>query len=283
MNRGIVFSIEEFSVYDGPGIRTTVFLKGCPMRCAWCHSPEGQAFPPEWIRSPNGCLHCNACLAEGVRLKGYPCLVSASATACPNHLIRRAGEEYTAEQLCEKLLKSRTLLQASGGGVTFSGGEPTAQPQFLLECLTRLSGTLHRAIQTCGFCDPDEFRSILGACDYVLYDLKLIDPHRHLQYCGRENHVILENYQQLAASGVDFITRIPLIPQINDTAENIHATAKLMLQNSARRVELLPYHRLAGSKYALLGKQYAPPFAETRDPDPHLEIWNQYGIEVKIL
>ncbi len=283
MNGGIVFSIEEFSVFDGPGIRTTVFLKGCPMRCAWCHSPEGQAFTPEWIRSPNGCLHCNACFAEGVRLNGHPCLVSTSAEVCPRHLIRRVGEAYTAEQLCKKLLKSRELLQTSGGGVTFSGGEPTAQPQFLRECLVLLRKELNRAIQTCGFCDPAVFRSILDECDYVLYDMKLIDANRHLQYCGCDNTVILENYRQLARSGVEFITRIPLIPKVNDTAQNLTATAELMVQNGVDRVELLPYHRLAGSKYALMGKQYEPTFDESIAPELHLEIWKQYGIEVKIL
>ena len=283
MSRGMVFSIEEFSLYDGPGIRTTVFLKGCPMRCAWCHSPEGQDDAPEWIRSPNGCLNCQACLKAGEADTGVPCLTAASALVCPRHLIRRVGEEYTPDSLVELLLKNRNFLASSGGGVTFSGGEPCSQADFLMDCLTRLRGKMNRAIQTCGFCEPDVFRSILGECDYVLYDLKLIDKKKHIAFCGCDNTVILENYRQLAASGLDFITRIPLIPQVNDTEENISATAERMVQNAVKRVELLPYHRLAGSKYAMMGRTYSPPFDEKKDPCLHMEIWKKYGIEVKVL
>ncbi|MBR2020634.1 MAG: glycyl-radical enzyme activating protein [Clostridia bacterium] len=283
MEKGIVFSIEEFSVYDGPGIRTTVFLKGCPLHCMWCHSPEGQSFAPEMIRSPNGCLHCDACIKKGIELTGQPQIVKESAAVCPRNLIRQAGDEYSVEELVVKLKKNAAILNASGGGVTFSGGEPLRQPRFLNACLKALDGVMHRAIQTSGFSSPRIFSEIMKNSDYFLFDLKLMDPNKHLYYCGQSNAVILENYRILAASGKEFITRIPVIPTVNDTEENLTATAAFMKENQVKKVELLPYHKLTGSKYAMTGRKYAPEFDETIPPQLHPEIFENYGIEVNVL
>ena len=283
MSNGIVFSIEEFSVYDGPGIRTTVFLKGCPLRCMWCHSPEGQKPTPEMVRSPNGCLHCNACMEKGLEISGELRLVKESAAVCPRNLIRQAGEVYTCEDLLRKLKKNVAILNASGGGVTFSGGEPLMQADFLRECLRGLEGVTNRAIQTCGFCAPKTFSEILPHCDYVLYDLKLMDPQKHRYYCGQDNASILQNYRTLAQSGKDFITRIPVIPTVNDTEENMRATAAFLIENGVHRLELLPYHKLTGSKYAMTGRTYSPEFDETIPPELHLDIFETYGIEVNVL
>ncbi len=283
MSSGIVFSIEEFAIHDGPGVRTTVFLKGCPLRCAWCHSPEGQDFLPEPIRSPNGCLSCGACMEAGLRESGTPTLVPHSAEVCPRHLIRMCGSKYTSDLLCKKLLKNADFWKASGGGVTFSGGEPLAQPDFLLECLKNLKGNAHRALQTCGYTSPVIFESVLSECDYVLYDLKLIDPMAHKHWCGVDNRNILQNYRTLAASGKEFITRVPLIPTVNDSPENLESTAHILHECGVGRVELLPYQSMTGSKYAMTGKKYAPPFDETLPPQPHTEIFQSYDIEVHIL
>lgn len=283
LKTGIVFSIEEFSVYDGPGIRTTVFLKGCPLRCMWCHSPEGQSFQPQLVRSPNGCLHCNACIRKGMEITGKPQLTKESIGVCPRNLIREAGEAYTSADLVNKLKKNAAILNASGGGVTFSGGEPLAQPAFLKECLAALDGQMHRAIQTSGFCRTDIFSDIIKNCDYFLFDLKLTDPQKHRYYCGQNNAVILENYRTLASSDKEFITRIPVIPTVNDTVENMTATAELMIRNGAHQLELLPYHKLTGSKYAMTGRKYAPEFDESKAPELHLDIFEKYGIEVNVL
>ena len=283
MEKGIVFSIEEFSVYDGPGIRTTVFLKGCPLHCMWCHSPEGQSFTPEMVRSPNGCLRCNACIQKGLELTGKPQIVKESAAVCPRNLIRQAGDEYSVEELVLKLKKNAAILNASSGGVTFSGGEPLGQPRFLNACLIALDGVTHRAVQTCGFSSPEIFSEIMKNSDYFLFDLKLMDPQKHLYYCGQNNALILKNYRTLAASGKDFITRIPVIPTVNDTEENMKATAAFMKENQVTRVELLPYHKLTGSKYAMTGRQYSPEFDETIPPQLHLDIFENFGIEVNIL
>ena len=282
MRNGTVFSIEEFSIYDGPGIRTTVFLKGCPLRCMWCHSPEGQSFLPEMLRSPNGCLACGACLDKGAELTGERRLVKESIEVCPKDLVREAGTAYTADGLVKKILKNARILQ-NGGGVTFSGGEPLAQSEFLLSCLALLEGQLHRAVQTSGFAPEEVFGRVLSCCDYVLFDLKLMDEEKHRYYCGQSNEPILKNYRTLAQSGKDFITRIPLIPTVNDTVENLTKTAELMAELDVHRVELLPYHKLTGSKYAMTGRVYAPEFDENILPQPHLEIFEKYNIEVSVL
>ncbi|MBQ7566002.1 MAG: glycyl-radical enzyme activating protein [Oscillospiraceae bacterium] len=251
---GIVFSIEEFSIYDGPGIHTTVFLKGCPMRCRWCHNPEGQRPEPEIVRSPNGCLHCGACerLAEktGERL-GY---TEESRLACPNGLLRRCGERWTVDALTARVLKCAPLLE--NGGVTFSGGEPLAQPEFLLACLDRLRGKLHTAVQTSGFAPAEVFDEVLQKADLFLFDLKLIDAEAHERWTGQNNAPILRNFRALAQSGVPYIPRVPLIPGVTDTEENLRAVASLLQEHGAKSVELLPYHRTAGGKYAMVGRVY---------------------------
>lgn len=282
MSVGRVFSIEEFALHDGPGVRCTVFLKGCPLRCVWCHSPEGQAFENEVLRSPNGCIGCGACIQKGLEIVGESILVPESAAVCPQNLIRAAGKDYTAADLCALLLKNADFLRFSGG-VTFSGGEPLAQPAFLSECLRLLEGKLHRALQTSGFASPSVFEQILADCDYVLFDLKIMDVALHTRWCGQSNAQILANYRTLAASEKPFITRVPLIPTLTDTAENITQIAKFIKECGVGRVELLPYQPLSGSKYAMTGRKYAPPFDEALTPQSHTEIWKSFGIEVHTL
>ncbi len=283
MMQGTVFSIEEFSTYDGPGIRSTVFLKGCPLRCSWCHNPEGQDFAPAILRSPAGCLGCGACLAAGEAETGSPCLTAASIGACPRRLVRSCGQGYTVEGLVARLDKNLPLLAAAEGGVTFSGGEPLAQSAFLLACLAALEGRAHRAIQTSGWAGEEVFRQVLQHCDYVLYDLKLMDDAAHRRYTGAGNAPILRNFAVLAASGLPFVVRTPLIPGVTDTPENLRAIAALLAQHGVGYIELLPYHKMAGGKYPMLGRAYSPGFDETALPQPRREIFDEYHIEVRIL
>lgn len=283
MKKGTVFSIEEFSTFDGPGIRMTVFLKGCPLRCTWCHNPEGQTFCVEVVRSPNGCVGCGACLAEGKRINGYPSLVRESVSVCPSGLVRVCGEEYTSEALVKRILGAADMLAFSGGGVTFSGGEPLAHPDFLFEVMRLCKGNVHMAIQTTGFCSREVFSEALSLCDLMLYDLKHADSATHKKYTGVDNAIILENYRTLAKSGKDFITRMPLIPTVSDTADNADATARFMRECGANKIELLPYNRGAGAKYKLVGREYSPGFDTEREVRIHKEIFNKYGIEVTVL
>ena len=237
----------------------------------------------EVVRSPNGCLGCGACLAAGKAASGTPSLTEESIAVCPRHLVRRCGEESDADALCRRLAKNTALLNAAGGGVTFSGGEPLAQPDFLLAVLHGLDGVTHRAVQTTGYAAPEVFRQVLDSCDYVLYDLKLMDSAAHRQYTGVPNETILQNFRTLAASGKPLAVRIPLIPAVNDTAENLTATARFLRENGIDRVEMLPYNKMAGGKYAMLGRRYTPGFDETAEPQPRRELFKEYGIEVNIL
>ena len=281
---GTVFSIEEFATFDGPGIRMTVFLKGCPLRCTWCHNPEGQRAVVEYRRSPNGCLDCGACLiAADVLPDGTKRLSQASAAACPRDLVRRCGDLYSPEALCDKILANARLLTMNGGGVTFSGGEPTLQKDFLRECLALLRGRIHRAVQSCGYTDETTFSAILADCDYMLYDLKIIDPDLHRRYCGVDNAPILRNYRALAASGLPFVTRIPLIPGVTDTAENLRSIAAFMQSCGVDYAELLPYNRMAGSKYASVLREYDPQFDTDRAVTSREDIFVHHGIRIKIM
>ena len=274
---GKIFSIEELSTFDGPGVRMTVFLKGCPLRCMWCHNPEGQSYESQYVRSDNGCLHCGACLHAG---QGQ--LTEKSVLSCPRNLVRLCGEEITPQELLERIGKKLWMLNAAGGGVTFSGGEPLSQPDFLLTCL-ELEGKTHRAIQTSGFAPADVFVQALERCDYVLYDLKHMDPEIHKHYTGVDNQQILENYRTLASGGKPFITRIPLIPGVNDTCENLKQTAAFMQSLCVGKVELLPYNTAAGAKYKMLGRKYETDFDPSAGPQSHREIFEAHGIEVCVL
>ncbi len=281
MSKALIFAIEEFSVFDGPGIRTSVFLKGCPLHCEWCHNPEGQDFVNDILRSPNGCIECGACEARAVEKDGKLSFTDSSMNACPRGLLRHCATEYTPEELCEKLQKNFSILSASGGGVTFSGGEPTASPEFLLECLSLLEGKIHRAVQTCGFCSPEIFADVLANCDYMLFDIKLTDDEKHKKYTGVSNEIILQNFRTLAASGKEFVIRVPLIPTVNDTEENIRQTAELLRDNGIDYVELLPYNKMAGAKYRLAGRNYVPSFDESTPVQLRTELFAAYGIKAK--
>lgn len=275
--KGTVFDIKELAVFDGPGIRTTVFLKGCPLKCSWCHNPEGQAFGPELMVSENGCKHCGECLKACTHPDG--CTACGSCVrACPMGLRRICGTQMEPEALAEKLLKNADYLNRQGGGVTFSGGEPLAQPEFLLACLEMLR-PLHRAIETSGYCSGEWFQRILRELDYIMMDIKLVDDAQHRIHIGVSNRQILENLQTLKDSGKPFRIRIPVIPGVNDSDENFLQTALLLKDaQHLEKVELLPYHLTAGAKYAMVRRQYMPKFDPEQKPRLNKEIFLREGI-----
>lgn len=281
MEKGLIFSIEEFSVFDGPGIRSTVFLKGCPLKCSWCHNPEGQSFKKEILVNRNECVHCGRCKAEAIRLTGKSELCEECVRICPKNLIRVSGIEYTSEELCEKLRKNKVFYK--GGGVTFSGGEPLAQPHFLAECLANLKNEIHTAIQTSGFCEKSVFDEILSLADMFLFDLKIIDNKKAKRYIGADNSAILKNFDALASSDKSFIVRIPLIPEAVATAENLNDIIKLLKFYKVNYAEALPYNKFAGAKYRLCGREYAPDFDENSLTEPPTELFSKNGIKLKIL
>lgn len=280
--KGIIFDIKEMAIFDGPGIRTTVFLKGCPLKCSWCHNPEGLSFKPELMVSSNGCLGCGRC--RNVCPTPEKCRVCGSCVrVCPAGLRKICGIETEAQELAERLQKDSDYLKSVGGGVTFSGGEPLAQPEFLLECIQKLPG-IHKAIETSGYCSEKWYSRIIHELDYIIMDLKLINEEEHIRYTGVSNAKILRNLESLKDSGKPFRIRIPVIPGVNDTDENFRATADL-LKNADRleKVELLPYHQTAGAKYSMVNKTYSPQFNAGQKPYINQDIFKENKIKCECL
>jgi len=246
---GTVFDIKEFSLQDGPGPRVTVFLKGCPLRCRWCHNPEGLSPKPQLMVKQNLCTKCGKCFqsCDHPECAGLGrCLY-----ACPNGLVSLSGQVYEAEELAEKVMKNADFYTMNGGGVTVSGGEPLAQADFVCALFDRLP--IHKAIQTSGYADNAVFQRVIDRCDYVMMDIKLADRELHKQYTGVYNDKILENLKYLKQSGKAYVIRTPLIPDITDTQENLAAIQTLLGDSPW---EKLPYNTMAGAKYPMLGMQY---------------------------
>lgn len=280
---GKIFSIEEFSTYDGPGIRTTVFMKGCPLSCSWCHNPEGQSFETQYIRSPNGCLKCGKCEYAGKRIGETIILTEKSAEACPRGLVRVCGIEYTSRQLADRLNMNAEILRTWGGGVTFSGGEPLCAIDFISETVKFLKKGISVCFQTSGFSSAEVFEKALSVSDFILYDLKLMDNDEFRKFCGADNLCILHNYKILAKSGVPFVTRIPLIPNVTDTEKNLKAIARFMYDNEVNYAELLPYNKYAGGKYRGLLRDYNPGFDESLPVCARKDIFERYHVIIKIM
>ena len=218
---GRVFEIREFTLHDGPGVRTTVFMKGCPLRCAWCHNPEGQSFEIETMKRANG-----------------------ETTVC--------GRDWTAVALADELIKNADIMAQSGGGITFSGGEPLAQSDFLLELVPLLKAKgVHLAVETSGYAPAEVYREVVSQLDFVYQDVKLLDADAFSRLAGGDLSVVLENIAYLRRCGVPFVFRVPLIPGVNDSEADRRAFAAFA---DGAKIEFLPYNHAAPAKYPLLGR-----------------------------
>jgi pyruvate formate lyase activating enzyme len=279
--KGLIFNIEEFAVHDGPGIRKLVFFKGCPLRCSWCHNPEGISFERELMVSYSACIDCGKCKEV---CKHDECITCGDCVeACPLRLRRIAGEEYEAKELAKILLKGEDVLRNSGGGITISGGEPLAQPVFLFELIQYLK-PVHVAIETSGFASRDIFQRMVKDVDLVLMDVKHTDPVIHKKYTGVDNASILRNLEYLCSSDTSHIIRIPLIPGVNDTSINITNTLELIKESrNLIKVELLPYHHTAGAKYPMVRRKFEPGFDTEKKVNTHKELFSKYNINYSIL
>lgn len=268
MMKGIIFDIKEFSLNDGEGIRTTVFMKGCPLSCIWCHNPEGLSAARELYVKKGSCTGCGLCQRPCEHKDCKP--FGRCLHICPRDLVSVVGAEWEADRLIEKLLSQADFLRSVGGGVTFSGGEPLLQHEFVGEVLEKLGGRLHRAIETSGYAERDIFEKIISKCDFVYMDLKLFDSGEHRKYCGVGNEKILKNAEILKSSGVKYIFRVPLIPSITDTEENLRAIAKFA---GEAPVELLPYNRLAPAKYKNAGREFTSLIDGEKEVTPMSELF----------
>jgi pyruvate formate lyase activating enzyme len=268
---GRIFDVQRYSLQDGPGIRTTVFLKGCPARCAWCHNPESQAFGPEVIVVETRCVHCGTCATVCPRGapppgSGLCTACGACVEACPAGARHLAGREVTVGETMADVLRDRIFFEDSHGGVTFSGGEPLAQYDFLAALLqaARARG-LHTAVDTCGFAPRARLLALVPLVDLFLFDVKLVDDARHRDLTGLPSRPILDNLRSLAEAHAQIWIRVPVVPGYTDGEADLDATAALVAAlPGVRRVSLLPYHATGPAKARRLGRPFplhcvAPP------------------------
>ena len=249
--QGIIFDIKEFSIHDGPGGRTTVFVKGCPLRCRWCHNPEGLSSKIQLMKKHNLCTHCGACEKGCEHEECTP--FGVCIHACPSGCLSVSGKEVDSRELADLIKKDADIFKSLNGGITVSGGEPLMQADFVCDLADNLSG-IHKAIQTSGYADMEIYKRVIDKFDFVMQDIKLADNNEHIKYTGVSNEKILKNIEWLKNSGKDFVFRVPQIPDITDTKENMDRIYELAENH---RVELLPYNKLAPVKYEMLGMQYA--------------------------
>jgi pyruvate formate lyase activating enzyme len=259
-------------------VRTTVFFKGCPLRCAWCHNPEGLSPEPEVLFKEKLCARCENC-------KNIPPDdLSASERVCPHRAKVVCGRCWTVHELARELLANADVFAASGGGITFSGGEPLMQAAFLAELADRLRPRIHLAIETSGYASPEAYRDVVSRMDLVFQDLKHPDPVAHRKWTGVDPAPIHANLRWLKDSGKPFVARIPLIPGVNDSPEAKEGFASLLEGRSGlQRVELLPYHLAAGAKYQFVGRTYQPGFDESRQPDADLAPFHAHGLTAVVM
>lgn len=296
--KGIIYNIQRMSVHDGPGIRTTVFFKGCPLRCQWCSNPESISFSRQLLVFENLCTGCGACdmvcphravTREGERRnrdieRCQGCGVCAGV--CPTDARAISGKEYSVDEVMRVVHQDSAFYRNSDGGVTFGGGECTAQGEFLLALLesSRESG-LHTCVDTSGYCAPGLFEKILPLADLFLYDLKHMDPESHKRLTGADNAVILANLRTLLETDPQQVhIRMPLIPEVNDTDKNIAAMAEFLHPYECAAIEVMPYHLFGRNKYLAL-KRAAPGFSEYTPEALHaaLERFARHNLAVTIV
>ena len=274
VTKGLIFNIQGYAIHDGPGIRTTVFFKGCPLTCVWCANPESQKSYPEIFHNRNKCVTCYRCTvtcpngAVSVSQQGdFPTIDRGICRSCGDRpcvaecyesALELSGYLVTVDELVDEILKDVPFYESSGGGVTFSGGEPTSQPEFLLEMLKRCREQgIHTNLDTCGQCSWETLEKLLDYLNLIFFDLKIIDDSKHREYIGVSNKLILSNAERIIATGkVPMVIRVPIIPGYNDSPADLKELGCVVRNIGAKEVNILSYHGMAASKYEKLGLVY---------------------------
>ena len=294
---GRVFAVKRFAVHDGDGIRTTVFFKGCSLRCVWCHNPEGLQKSPTLSFNKEKCSLCGKCLAvcsqraievKEMKINRQACSgCGKCAEVCLSDATEVLGKEMTAQEILSEVIKDKMFYESSGGGLTVTGGEPSFQPDFTLEllALAKKEG-ISLAIETCGMGSRDFYKNALELGTTFLYDIKSIDPVRHKALTGADNTLILSNLKYLFDNNADVIIRLPLIPDCNDSDEDISALADFLKENEGRYryAEIMPYHALGTGKAEKIGT--APQYTNQNATDQQISRWKtlfaSYVIDIKV-
>lgn len=294
--KGMLFDIQHFSLHDGPGVRSTVFFKGCPLACWWCANPESQSTAPQLLFFRNLCASCGACLAvcpqgalslteDGLRMDRKACTgCGACVPQCRNNARQLSGKLMTVDEICTEVRQHWRIFQQSGGGVTCGGGEALSQAEFLHDLLKALHDEigLHTCLDTCGMAPWPVLERILPYLDMVLLDIKHMDSGVHKAATRAGNETILANARALAKAKMPVLVRVPLIPGFNDTDENLHALGAFLKKNGLTEAELMPYHTLGLNKYAALGQTYMHQ-AETRPrTETAAELLRHYDVRVLV-
>ena len=299
MVEGTIFDIKKYAIHDGPGIRSTVFFKGCPLACRWCHNPEGITVASQRIYHQERCIGCGECLqicphgvmtqtAEGIVSDPAKCdLCQTCADYCPSEAIEFVGRNVTVGEVMREIEKDIAFYDQSGGAITLSGGEPLMQPEFLLRLLDACATLdLHRTVDTTGYADSELILQVAQKTDLFLYDLKLMDAARHRNFTGVSNENILNNLKLLAQNKARIQVRVPIIPGINSDAENIDRTAAFVAAlPGVEQVAILPFHNSARSKYGRLGMECVSSGIERPSKDGLKIIaasFEKSGLQVKI-
>lgn len=295
---GSIFEIKRYAVDDGPGIRSTVFLKGCPLHCLWCHNPEGQILKPELMYRKSKCIGCQECskacprgalavLRRLVSIDRRLCdLCGKCRGKCPTGAIEVVGKKLGAEAVLEEIVKDKVFFEESNGGVTFSGGEPLVQVDFLKELLKGcVKEGVHTALETCGYASREDFDKVVEKVDLFLYDLKVMNDSVHKRYTGVSNRLILSNFARLAESGRCIMVRFPVISGVNDDDENVAEMGNFLHKNGVGDIQVLPYHRAGIDKYRSLGRRYRLKSVESPSDERLKSIMlslQDFGLNVKI-
>ena len=298
----LIFDIKRYALHDGPGIRTTLFLKGCPLRCAWCHNPESWSPKPQKLYKKSKCIGCGSCVAacshdaielspDGIVPTENRCVLCGQCTdACPAAALEMSGRAWPMDELMAEVEKERGVMADSGGGVTLCGGEPLMDPDYALELLRELGRRgFHRAVDTSLFVRPELIPEVVRECELFLVDLKTMDSEVHRKYTGVPNDLILSNIRLLSGLGARYFIRIPLIREVNADRGNLEAPARFLtsLPTPPEEVDLLPYHDIGKGKHERMWSVYNPlgyafSAPTQKEQEVAAELFRAHGLKVQI-